>query len=65
MKTKRKEISSPVDFKHCMHVGFDPDSGSFTGLPDGWAQLLHNSNIPINDIKECPDTVIAVSNLKN
>ena len=48
-----------------MHVGFDPDSGSFTGLPDGWAQLLHNSNIPINDIKECPDTVIAVSNLKN
>ena len=26
----RPEISSPVDFEHTVHVGFDPITGEFT-----------------------------------
>lgn len=27
---KRPEISTPVDFEHTVHVGFDLDTGEFT-----------------------------------
>ena len=60
-KITRKNISSPTNFDHVMHVGFDPDSGEFTGMPDDWARLLKSSRIDVNEIKQCPDTVIAVS----
>lgn len=33
-------ISSPVDFVHNIHIGFDGVSGSFTGVPDQWKPLL-------------------------
>ena len=39
------EISAPTSFKHEIHVGFDPTSGDFTGLPMEWKQLLDNSGI--------------------
>lgn len=60
-KITRKDISSPINFDHVMHVGFDPDTGEFTGMPDDWARLLKSSKIDLNEIKQCPDTVIAVS----
>ena len=51
------------NFDHVMHVGFDPDTGEFTGMPDDWARLLKSSKIDVNEIKQAPDTVIAVSSV--
>ena len=62
-KITRKAISSPTNFDHVMHVGFDPDTGEFTGMPDDWARLLKSSKIDVNEIKQAPDTVIAVSSV--
>jgi len=38
-------ISGPTNVTHDCHVGFDPDRGTFTGLPVAWAQWLQEANI--------------------
>ena len=42
---EKPNISYPTKFTHVVHVGFDPDSGEFTGMPEAWAKLLVASNI--------------------
>lgn len=42
---KIMEISAPTGFKHEVHVGFDKESGDFTGLPNEWKNLLDSSGI--------------------
>ena len=51
-RTKNKEgkvaheklnISYPTKFTHVVHVGFDDDTGEFTGLPEAWTRLLVGS----------------------
>lgn len=54
----RPEISSPVDFEHTVHVGFDPNTGEFTGMPQAWAKLLQNSGISAAEKKKNPQGVI-------
>jgi len=54
----RPEISSPVDFEHTVHVGFDPNTGEFTGMPEAWAKLLQNSGISQAEKKKNPQNVI-------
>ena len=54
----RPEISSPVDFEHTVHVGFDPNTGEFTGMPEAWAKLLQNSGITAAEKKNNPQGVI-------
>ncbi|KAK7104488.1 serine/threonine-protein kinase PAK 4-like isoform X2 [Littorina saxatilis] len=43
-KTKKKglEISSPSNFQHRVHTGFDRDQGVFVGLPAQWAGIIGN-----------------------
>ncbi|KAI5963656.1 CLA4 [Candida pseudojiufengensis] len=53
-------VSSPINFTHKVHVGFDPASGNFTGLPDDWKSLLQHSNITNEDWKKNPVAVIEV-----
>lgn len=36
-------FSAPMNFEHKVHVGFDPISGAFTGMPDQWSKLLTKS----------------------
>lgn len=44
--TNRKlEIGTPYDAVHVTHVGFDFESGEFTGLPKEWQKLLADSGI--------------------
>jgi len=56
----RPQISSPINFDHVLHVGFNPETGEFEGLPPEWERLLSNSGITPMERKENPDTIIAL-----
>ena len=53
-------VSSPTNFTHRVHVGFDPKSGAFTGLPESWSKLLSASAITHEDYAKNPQAVIEV-----
>ena len=53
-------VSNPTNFTHKVHVGFDPLSGGFTGLPPEWARLLNASAITKEDYVRNPQAVIEV-----
>eukprot|EP00918_Siedleckia_nematoides_P057555 GHVU01125535.1.p1 GENE.GHVU01125535.1~~GHVU01125535.1.p1 ORF type:complete len:522 (+),score=84.98 GHVU01125535.1:86-1651(+) len=55
-------ISPPSNFEHTVHVGFDPHTGEFTGMPESWAKLLQNSNISKSEQKKNPQAVLDVLN---
>ncbi|KAI9302858.1 kinase-like domain-containing protein [Cunninghamella echinulata] len=50
--------SGPTDFEHKIHVGFDPVTGAFTGLPDKWNVLLKGSKITPEDAAKNPQAVL-------
>ncbi|KAJ1369798.1 Serine/threonine-protein kinase PAK 2 [Parelaphostrongylus tenuis] len=39
-KLKKSEISTPSNFEHRIHAGYDPRTGTYTGLPKQWQALL-------------------------
>ena len=53
-------VSQPTNFVHQVHVGFDPVSGSFTGLPEQWMRLLTTSAITKEDYAKNPQAVLDV-----
>lgn len=53
-------VSNPTNFSHRVHVGFDPKSGAFVGLPGEWERLLTASAITKEDYKKNPQAVIEV-----
>ncbi|KAH9916384.1 Pkinase-domain-containing protein [Epithele typhae] len=53
-------VSNPTNFVHKVHVGFDPNSGAFTGLPDAWSKLLTKSAITREDYAKDPQAVLDV-----
>lgn len=53
-------ISTPMNFEHTVHVGFDSMTGEFTGMPESWARLLQNSNISKTEQKKNPQAVLDV-----
>jgi serine/threonine-protein kinase CLA4 len=53
-------VSNPTNFNHRVHVGFDPQTGGFVGLPVEWEKLLTASAITKEDYKENPQAVIEV-----
>ena len=57
---KRPEISGPFEFKHTVHVGFNADSGEFTGLPEQWKKLLESSGISKQEQLKNPQAVLDV-----
>ncbi|XP_062324768.1 serine/threonine-protein kinase PAK 2-like [Osmerus eperlanus] len=57
---ERPEISSPSDFEHTIHVGFDAVTGEFTGMPEQWARLLQTSNISKSEQKQNPQAVLDI-----
>ncbi|KAI9283376.1 kinase-like domain-containing protein [Sporodiniella umbellata] len=51
-------VSGPTDFVHKVHVGFNPATGVFTGLPDQWNVLLKGSKITPEDAAKNPQAVL-------
>ncbi|XKL60450.1 hypothetical protein PGB90_007507 [Kerria lacca] len=59
---EKPNISYPTNFEHTVHVGFDPLTGEFTGMPEAWARLLMSSNISKQEQKKNPQAVLDVLN---
>ena len=53
-------VSTPTNFVHQVHVGFDNISGAFTGLPEQWTRLLTSSAITKEDQVKNPQAVLDV-----
>ncbi|KAK3375193.1 kinase-like domain-containing protein [Podospora didyma] len=53
-------VSNPTNFSHAVHVGFDPKTGDFVGLPPEWAKLLKSSAITPEDYERNPQAVFEV-----
>ncbi|KAH9476621.1 Serine/threonine-protein kinase CLA4 [Psilocybe cubensis] len=53
-------VSNPTNFVHKVHVGFDPLSGAFTGMPEQWTKLLTKSAITREDYAKDPQAVLDV-----
>ncbi|SSD62069.1 related to Serine/threonine-protein kinase CLA4 [Saccharomycodes ludwigii] len=53
-------VSSPTNFTHKVHVGFDPETGSFVGMPSNWEKLLKHSRITGEDWNNDSQAVIQV-----
>jgi len=53
-------ISGPTNVTHDCHVGFDPERGTFTGLPVSWAQWLKDANIRLGLVFICPLCAVIV-----
>ena len=51
-------VSNPTNFSHRIHVGFDPQTGGFVGLPQEWEKLLTASAITKDDYKKNPQAVL-------
>ena len=44
-KKKKPQISTPTNFEHRVHTGFDKLEGKFVGLPLQWASIVGNNQI--------------------
>eukprot|EP00128_Syssomonas_multiformis_P005575 Colp12_sorted_trinity150504_noHs@19123 len=53
-------IGTPTGFKHEVHVGFDPNTNNFTGLPAQWQTLLEMSKISKAEQAQNPQAVLDV-----
>ncbi|CAD5231236.1 unnamed protein product [Bursaphelenchus xylophilus] len=51
-------ISLPSDFQHTVHVGYDPHTGEFTGMPKHWELLLQQSQISKSEQQKNPQAVL-------
>ncbi|WVN88690.1 uncharacterized protein L203_103903 [Cryptococcus depauperatus CBS 7841] len=59
-RSPRLGVSQPTNFVHQVHVGFDPKSGGFTGLPPQWSKLLTSSAITKEEAARNPEAVLDV-----
>ncbi|KAJ3143079.1 signal transducing kinase of the PAK [Geranomyces variabilis] len=56
----RMEISSPYNPVHLTHVGYNQDTGEFTGLPKEWQMLLQEAGISKSEQQAHPQAVIDI-----
>lgn len=59
--SKIMDISTPYNTIHVTHVGFDPKTNEFTGLPREWQILLKTSGITKTEQKRNPQVCICLS----
>ncbi|KAK5130753.1 hypothetical protein LTR08_001698 [Meristemomyces frigidus] len=53
-------VSHPTGFSHRVHVGFDPVTGGFVGLPVEWERLLKGSALTKDEMAKNPQAVMEV-----
>lgn len=58
-------VSHPTGFSHRVHVGFDPVTGGFVGLPVEWERLLKGSALTKDEIARNPQAVMEVLQFYN
>jgi len=54
------EIGTPYDYKQHFHVGFDPATGTFQGLPPEWTAMLSSSGISAAEASQHSDSILKV-----
>ncbi|CAM1506403.1 Fc.00g060440.m01.CDS01 [Cosmosporella sp. VM-42] len=57
---KKPVISAPENPVHVTHVGYDSQTGQFTGLPKEWQRLINESGIPEKERRENPQTMVDI-----
>ncbi|KAI8620025.1 P21-Rho-binding domain-containing protein, partial [Chytriomyces sp. MP71] len=61
----KSEISSPYNPVHLTHVGFNQDTGEYTGLPKEWQKLLVDAGISKQDQDANPQAMIDIMGFYN
>jgi hypothetical protein len=59
-KKKKLEISSPTNFEHRVHTGFDRQQGVFVGLPSQWNGII---NVDENKDRHRPKPIVDASRI--
>ncbi|KAK5131244.1 hypothetical protein LTR08_001213 [Meristemomyces frigidus] len=62
---RRPAISAPENPVHVTHVGYDQETGEFTGLPKEWQRTLQANGITDADQKKHPQAIIDVVTFYN
>ncbi|EMC99514.1 hypothetical protein BAUCODRAFT_571593 [Baudoinia panamericana UAMH 10762] len=62
---RRPAISAPENPVHVTHVGYDQETGRFTGLPKEWQQTLQANGITEQEQKKNPQAIIDVVTFYN
>ncbi|KAL8279411.1 hypothetical protein RQP46_008223 [Phenoliferia psychrophenolica] len=57
---KKVEIGTPFDPVHLTHVGFNSDTGEFSGLPKEWQQLLSDSGVSQEEQAAHPQAIVDI-----
>lgn len=53
------DISTPYNTVHVTHVGFDSNTGEFTGLPKEWTALITQSGITKQEQENNPQVLMS------
>lgn len=57
---RRPAISAPENPVHVTHVGYDQETGEFTGLPKEWQKTLRTQGISDSEQRKNPQAIIDV-----
>ncbi|CAI7603398.1 unnamed protein product [Penicillium discolor] len=57
---RNMKISAPENPVHVTHVGYDNQTGQFTGLPKEWQRLLQENGISKKEQEEHPQTMMDI-----
>lgn len=58
--SSNSSVSKPSNFTHKVHIGFDPETGNFVGMPLNWEKLLKHSRITGDDWNQDSRAVMQV-----
>ncbi|KAJ3386943.1 signal transducing kinase of the PAK [Lobulomyces angularis] len=64
-QVSKVEISNPYNPVHLTHVGYNQDTGEFTGLPREWETLLQQAGITKEQQQADPQTVLEIMEFYN